>query len=100
MVITPAQLAMLLEGLGRSSETLETDDAEGLAAMPAMAGPSKPNRRRPLKLMFGAMIRAAERWREIRITDFERRQIAAIREELNQEYRNTRLVMASRQTAR
>jgi putative transposase len=39
-----------------------------------------------LKLMFGAMIRAAERWRAIKITDFERRQMAALREELNQEY--------------
>jgi transposase-like protein len=39
-----------------------------------------------LKLMFGAMIRAAERWRAIKITDFERRQMAALKEELNQEY--------------
>lgn len=39
-----------------------------------------------LKLMFGAMIRAAERWRAIRVTDFERRQLAAIRRELDQEY--------------
>lgn len=39
-----------------------------------------------LKLMFGAMIRAAERWRAIRVTDFERRQMAAIRAELDQEY--------------
>lgn len=39
-----------------------------------------------LKLMFGAMIRAAERWRAIKITDFERRQMAALREELNVEY--------------
>jgi putative transposase len=39
-----------------------------------------------LKLMFGAMIRAAERWRAIKITDFERRQMAAIRQELDQEY--------------
>jgi transposase-like protein len=39
-----------------------------------------------LKLMFGAMIRAAERWRAIKITDFERRQMAALREELNLEY--------------
>jgi putative transposase len=36
--------------------------------------------------MFGAMIRAAERWRAIRVTTFERRQMAAIREELDQEY--------------
>jgi transposase-like protein len=39
-----------------------------------------------LKLMFGAMIRAAERWRAIKVTDFERRQMAAVRRELDQEY--------------
>lgn len=39
-----------------------------------------------LKLMFGAMIRAAERWRAIKITDFERRQMASIGEEPDQEY--------------
>jgi transposase-like protein len=39
-----------------------------------------------LKLMFGAMIRAAERWRAIKITEFERRQMAALRKELDQEY--------------
>ena len=39
-----------------------------------------------LKLMFGAMIRAAERWRAIRITDFERRQMKAVRQELDHEY--------------
>jgi putative transposase len=39
-----------------------------------------------LKLMFGAMIRAAERWRAIRVTDFERRQMAAVKHELDQEY--------------
>jgi putative transposase len=39
-----------------------------------------------LKLMFGAMIRAAERWRATRITDFERRQMAAVKRELDQEY--------------
>ena len=39
-----------------------------------------------LKLMFAAMTRAAERWRAIRITDFERRQIAALRQELDQQY--------------
>jgi transposase-like protein len=35
-----------------------------------------------LKLMFGAMIR----WRAIKLTDFERRQMAALRKELDQEY--------------
>lgn len=39
-----------------------------------------------LKLMFGAMIRAAERWRAIKVTDFERRQMAAVRAQLDQEY--------------
>jgi transposase-like protein len=39
-----------------------------------------------LKLMFGAMIRAAERWRAIKITDFERRQMTEIRQELDHEY--------------
>ena len=39
-----------------------------------------------VKLMFGAMTRAAERWRAIKFTDFERRQIAAIRQDLDQEY--------------
>lgn len=39
-----------------------------------------------LKLMFAAMIRAAERWRAIRVTDFERRQMAALRAELDHEY--------------
>jgi hypothetical protein len=32
------------------------------------------------------MIRAAERWRAIKITEFERRQMAALRKELDQEY--------------
>ena len=39
-----------------------------------------------LKLMFAAIIRASERWWAIKITDFERRQMAALREELDQEY--------------
>ncbi len=39
-----------------------------------------------LKLMFGAMIRAAERWRAIKVTEFERRQMTALKKELGQEY--------------
>jgi transposase-like protein len=39
-----------------------------------------------LKLMFAAMKRAAERWRAIKVTGFERRQMAAVRAELDQEY--------------
>ena len=36
-----------------------------------------------LKLMFGALIRAAERWRGLRFTEFELRQIAAVRKDLD-----------------
>jgi len=35
--------------------------------------------------MFGALIRAAERWRGLRFTEFELRQIAAVRKDLNDE---------------
>jgi len=36
-----------------------------------------------LKLMYAALIRAAERWRGLRMTEFERRQLQAIRGELD-----------------
>ena len=36
-----------------------------------------------LKLMFGALVRAAERWRGLRFTEFELRQIAAVRKDLD-----------------
>ena len=39
-----------------------------------------------LKLMFGATIRAAERWRAIKVSELERRQMRAVREELDHEY--------------
>jgi putative transposase len=39
-----------------------------------------------LKLMYAALIRAAERRRGIRITEFERRQLKAIREEIDQDF--------------
>ena len=39
-----------------------------------------------LKLMYAALIRAAERWRGIRITEFERRQLRAIRDELDSDF--------------
>lgn len=41
-----------------------------------------------LKLMFAAMIRAAERWRKIIFTDFEARQISALSKQLEEQYRN------------
>jgi transposase-like protein len=39
-----------------------------------------------LKLMYAALIRAAERWRGIRMTEFEQRQLKAIRDELNTDF--------------
>jgi transposase-like protein len=39
-----------------------------------------------LKLMYAALIRAAERWRGIKLSEFERRQLKAIRDELDTEF--------------
>ena len=39
-----------------------------------------------LKLIYAALIRAAERWRGIRISEFEQRQLRAIREELDKDF--------------
>lgn len=39
-----------------------------------------------LKLMYAALIRAAERWRGIRMTEFEQRQLRAIRDEFNADF--------------
>jgi len=39
-----------------------------------------------LKLMFGALIRAAESWRGLRFTEFELRQLDAVRKELDTDY--------------
>jgi putative transposase len=48
--------------------------------------PNAFGERAVLKLMFGALTRAAERWRSVKLTEFERRQLAAVRRELDQEY--------------
>ena len=42
-----------------------------------------------LKLILGALIRAAERWRGLRFTEFEMRQITAVRKDLNDEYQTS-----------
>jgi transposase-like protein len=51
--------------------------------------PNAFGERAVLKLMFGALIRAAERWRSVKVTEFECRQMAAVRKELDQEYEAT-----------
>ncbi len=42
-----------------------------------------------LELMFAALIRAADRWRGLRFSEFELRQIAAVRKDLDTEYEAT-----------
>jgi putative transposase len=64
-----------------SLERLFVEERRRLKIIPNAFG-----ERAVLKLMFGALIRAAERWRSIRITEFERRQLIAVRKELDQEY--------------
>ena len=39
--------------------------------------------------MFAALIRAADRWRGLRFSGFELRQIAAVRKDLHTEYEAT-----------
>ena len=39
-----------------------------------------------LKLMYAALIRAAERWRGLKMTEFERRQLKAIRDDLDGDF--------------
>ena len=39
-----------------------------------------------VKLMYAALIRAAERWRGVRITEFEQRQLRAIRDEIDKDF--------------
>lgn len=40
-----------------------------------------------LKLMFAAVIRAAEKWRKLKVTNFEREQLRQLREELNERFK-------------
>ena len=62
-------------------ERLFVEDRRRLKIIPNGFG-EKP----VLKLMSGALIRAAERWRGLRFTEFELRQIAAVRKDLDAEY--------------
>ena len=39
-----------------------------------------------LKLCYAALIRASERWQRVTISDFDRTRLAALREQLHQEY--------------
>lgn len=48
-----------------------------------------------LKLMFGVLIRAAERWRGLRFTEFEHRQLAGLCTELDDEYEASIIVVGA-----
>jgi hypothetical protein len=65
----------------RLRESLFVEERRRLKIIPNAFG-KKP----VLKLMFGAMIRVAERWRVVKVTEFERRQLAAVKQDLDQEY--------------
>jgi len=51
-----------------------------------------------LKLMYAALIRAAERWHGIKMTEFERRQMRAIRAELDRAFEQRNKPMANAET--
>jgi len=40
-----------------------------------------------LKLMFAAVIRATEKWRKLKVTNFEREQLRQLREEMNDQFK-------------
>ena len=68
----------------RHARTVRVARAGG--AFGAHAGTRATGGRTLRKGPVGALIRAAERWRGLRFTEFELRQIAAIRKELDDEY--------------
>jgi putative transposase len=51
-----------------------------------------------LKLMFAALVRASDRWRGIRITEFERRQLEKLREQLVSDHRQRQAPAATTKT--
>jgi len=53
-----------------------------------------------LKLMYAALIRASETWRGIGVSAFERRQLEAIREELDEAHRRRHAPAVNEQSAR
>src|SRR5215207_5054122 len=72
------------QSVGRRAELLFLEERRRLKIIPNAFG-EKP----VLKLTFAALIRAAERWRGLRFTEFELRQIAAVRKDLDMEYEAT-----------
>jgi hypothetical protein len=71
---------MLTRAYATVHERLFVEERRRLKIIPNAFG-----ERAVLKLMFGALIRAAEHWRSVKVTEFERRQVASVRKELDQE---------------
>ena len=80
---------------GRGDPAPHSEARRRLKTIPVAFG-EKP----VLKLMFGAMIRAAERWRAIEITTFERRQVDALRKEVDHDYETENGLEGKRSAAR
>jgi uncharacterized small protein (DUF1192 family) len=53
-----------------------------------------------LKLMYAAVIRAADRWRGLTVGEFEQRQLNAIRDELNRAHAERVAPAVTRASAR
>jgi len=51
-----------------------------------------------LKLMYAALIRAADKWRGLRMTEFEQRQLKAIREDLDRAHTERTMPVSAGQT--
>ncbi len=46
-----------------------------------------------MKLMFAALIRASQTWRGVPITEFERKQLGALRDELNTKFEQRHAIL-------
>jgi hypothetical protein len=86
VMVIPAHLADPSPTAGRSERRISLNVSSSRSAVASRSSPTPGASARFSKLMFGAMTRAAERWRAIRFTDFERRQIATARKDLDAEY--------------
>ena len=76
--------AISLRALGFGARILERMFVEERRRLKIISNAS--GERAVLKLMFGALVRAAERWKSIKVIEFERRQLSAVKNELDQEY--------------
>ena len=91
----------LLAIAGRSAPPILLERLFGEERRRTKVIPHAFGERAVLKLMYAALIRAAERWRGIKIAEFEQRQLKAIRGELDAQFttRNAPVTSAAITTA-